>query len=151
MSGNEFRTPASLYHALDAEFHFKLDAACTSANKLAPEGLCRDLGRSGLLEAWSPGPVWCNPPYSDLPAWTQRALLYESETVVLCLPADPSTEWWHRLAERASEIRFMAGRVWFRNPDGEEVGRSFFRGTAIVVLSPVGGPARHSYVNLPRR
>ena len=57
MHGDEFRTPDALYAALDREFGFQLDAACTSANMKAPRGLCVDTGRSGLLEPWRPGPV----------------------------------------------------------------------------------------------
>jgi len=151
-NGDEFRTPPRLYRALDAEFHFRLDAACTSSNKLAPRGLARDLGYNGLLEPWAPGPVFCNPPYSDLPTWTRRARLFERETVVMVLPSDPSTGWWHReVAAGASEIRFLQGRVWFRSAEGKELGRSFFRGTAIVIFDSRPGPPIHSYIELPRR
>ena len=54
-----------------------------------------------------------NPPYGrKIGAWMRKAL--ESNTTVVCLvPARTDTKWWHDYAMKASEIRFVKGRLKF--------------------------------------
>ena len=57
-----------------------------------------------------------NPPYGrKIGAWVQKA--YESAhsgaLVVCLLPARSDTEWFHRYVTRASEVRFLRGRLRF--------------------------------------
>ena len=151
---DEWRTPPELYAALNQEFRFALDAACTSQNCLAPLGLYRDYGKDAFEDPWSGGPVWCNPPYSGqggVRPWIERAT--ECETVaVLLLSADTSTRWWHEVvAQRASEVRFVVGRLRFLMPNGDQhytkrKGGGLTTPSAIVVFRPEGGPPSYSYI-----
>jgi phage N-6-adenine-methyltransferase len=155
---DEWRTPRDLYATLDAEFHFAVDAACKSANCLAPSGLCVDQGRDGLLEDW-PGTTWLNPPYSEggIKKWTARAALQGRRVVVVMLvSAATDTLWWARnVASAASEVRFIIGRPRFLEPIGASEYKAAYRhkstgsfGCAVVIYRPGhSGPPRHSYVD----
>lgn len=119
---DDWRTPPDFYAALNAEFRFTLDAACESSSCLAPAGCRADLGEDGLLADWRAlgggGAVWCNPPYSAVRPWLERALV-SGVVVVLLVPADVSTRWWVDLvAAHAAEVRFVAGRLRFLRADG---------------------------------
>lgn len=153
--GDEWRTPRELFEALNEEFGFKLDAACTTGNCLAPRGLYSDRGIDARMAPWFPGPVWCNPPYSRLDAWMARAAAAGERTpVVMLVPADTSVRWWvDHVAKFASEVRFVVGRLRFRAPDGSTVltkggGGGKTTPSAVVVFAPGprSGP-RYSYID----
>lgn len=152
---DDWRTPPDLYARLDSEFRFALDAACEAHNQLAPNGLRADEGMDGLLLPWHTygGAVWCNPPYSNVRPWLERALVASRLVpVVLAITADTSTRWWLEcVAHEASEIRFLTGRVKFLLPDGARHetkcgGGGLTTPSAIVVYRPSGGPPRYSYI-----
>jgi len=57
-----------------------------------------------------------NPPYSDKVPWIKKAIIEsrKGKTVVMLLPVDTSTKWFHDLIlPHASEIRFIKGRLKF--------------------------------------
>ena len=64
-------TPQDFFDALDAEFHFTLDACAVKENAkcaayYAPE-------QNGLDQPWT-GQVWCNPPYGrNVGQWVKKA------------------------------------------------------------------------------
>lgn len=78
--------------------------------------------RSGLIQSWhrwmSPLPyvggeyvplVWCNPPFSQLPAWVDKALSETEVPVVMLTPVDYTTAWWRRL-DRGAHLRCELNR-----------------------------------------
>lgn len=151
---DDWRTPASVYEPLDQEFGFDLDAACTSMNRLAPRGHQIDLGQDGLVLPWGPGPTWCNPPYSGVRPWVEKAAAeaHRAQAIVLLIPADPSTRWWARfIADRADEVRFIRHRVRFQTPDGTDhfthrKGGGLTTPSALIVFRPTR-PTRYSYAS----
>ena len=139
-------TPAAFYAMLDREFGFKLDAACMESNRRAPDGFAIDRGENGLAADWihrTKGPVWCNPPYSSLDAWVTKCAFESIRglTVVLLVPADPSTAWWKVIRGHASEIRFVDRRLRF---NGETAFQSRTP-SAVIVFDERGGPPIHTY------
>ena len=56
-----------------------------------------------------------NPPYDQIKHWMKKA--YEESgkgaLVVCSVPARVDTDWWHRYANKADDIRFPKGRVRF--------------------------------------
>jgi len=128
-ASDEWATPDDLYATLDAEFHFRLDAAATMYNWKCE----RYYGSGGvyndaLVEAWVDKdgqrcPVWLNPPYSQCREFiTKAASEVQNGGVVVCLvPSRTDTRWWHdyvwdrdRNAPRPGvEIRFIKGRLKF--------------------------------------
>ena len=101
-ASDEWPTPEATYAALNAEFAFN-DDPCPLGGVV--NGLTREWGTSCFV----------NPPYSDIPAWMDKAACEAKagKTVVLLVPARTDTRWWHTYAMRASEIRFIKGRLKF--------------------------------------
>lgn len=154
---DDWRTPPDLYGRLDREFGFAWDAACTYKNCLAPTGsYAGPWGGDAFRAPWpiDLGPIWNNPPYSNVRPWLVRAREAGLRVPVVCLlPADTSTRWWWDLvATSASEVRFLRGRVRFYTPDGAGIhktrggGGSTIGPSAIVIYSPAGGPPTYRYM-----
>jgi DNA N-6-adenine-methyltransferase (Dam) len=100
----EWPTPREFYRELDREFGFDFDPC--------PIGGTED-ARSPLFVSWSGKRVFCNPPYGpEIPKFLVRAP--EAKLAVFLLPARTDTRWFHELVlPRASEIRFIRGRLRF--------------------------------------
>lgn len=102
------KTPWWLYKALDAEFAFDLDP-CPLALQPTCDGLAMD---------WSGKRVFCNPPYSDIGPWVEKAITSNALTVFL-IPARFDSEWCRRLREAKAEFRFYKA-FNFEAHDGTE-------------------------------
>ena len=94
-------TPKDLYDALDAEFHFN-DDPCPlhSVN----DGLNREWGSR----------TYMNPPYGrETGKWLQKAYVEATmgKIIVCLIPSRTDTQWWHEYVMKASEIRFLRGRL----------------------------------------
>lgn len=110
-------TPIAFFRALDQEFNFELDACA-----IRPLAKCRRFfspKRDGLKQRWQ-GTIWCNPPYGrGIGDWLKKA--YESaragDATVACLVfTRTDTAWWRDYVMKASEVRFVAGRLTFEKP-----------------------------------
>ena len=99
-ASEHWATPRALRRALGREFCFTLDPC-----PLKPQ-------RDGLRRSWRGHRVYCNPPYGrGIAAWLAKAP--EAQLAVYLLPARTDTKWWHEYAMRATEIRFLRGRLKF--------------------------------------
>ncbi len=71
----------------------------------------------GLSISWK-GEVFCNPPYSQIPAWISKCLKEaerpEVKSIVMLLPNWTDRKWF-RLIEDC-KIKFLVGRVKFLDP-----------------------------------
>jgi site-specific DNA-methyltransferase (adenine-specific) len=131
-ASDEWSTPQWLFDLLDKEFHFDVDAACTSENSKCPFGFLPQTdcdNRHSLIIDWYEhgGIFWLNPPYSKIGAFMKKA--YEESlkgAVVVCLiPSRTDTKYWHDYVMKAQEIRFVKGRLKFEAPCynlGEDTG-----------------------------
>jgi len=95
-----YSTPKWLYEELDKEFHFDFDP-CPLGGGI--DGLSIEWGKRNYI----------NPPYGrTIGLWIKKA--YESrELCVMLLPSRTDTKWWHNYCMKASEIRFIKGRLKF--------------------------------------
>lgn len=134
MSHDNWSTPPDLFKLLDNEFHFVLDAAASSDNHLLPLYFS-EKEADALTTPWSLGPIYCNPPYSMLPAFVYRAweqhIIYK-QTIVLLLPAYTDTRWFYDYCRNAAEIRFLKGRLRFWE-DGKP-GKDTARFSSVIVV-----------------
>jgi site-specific DNA-methyltransferase (adenine-specific) len=121
---DEWETPQDLFDKLNDEFHFTLDAAATSKNsKCGPRYM--DMLGDALTMDWKyhsqGGSIFLNPPYGrKIGKFVQKA--YEESlkgvTVVCLIPARTDTRWFHDYCVKG-EIRFLKGRLKFKNRDGD--------------------------------
>ena len=62
--------------------------------------------------------VFCNPPYSQIAQWVEKAYResQQDETlVVLLIPARTDTRYFHEFIYHRAELRFIKGRLKFGN------------------------------------
>lgn len=111
---DEWETPRDVFNKLDAEFHFDLDPCATLENKKCDTWYSKD--DDGLSKSWGGRRVFCNPPYSEISKWVEKAF-YEGRkdntTVVLLIPARTDTKYFHNFIYGRAEIRFWEGRIKF--------------------------------------
>lgn len=70
---------------------------------------------NSLSLPWT-GVVWCNPPYGrEIGKWVrkEREEAGKGAVVVMLLPSRTDTRWGHEDVMKASEIRFIRGRLKF--------------------------------------
>ncbi len=107
-SSDEWETPQDIFDALDKEFHFTLDPCSTDDNaKCSYHFTEKD---DGLKLSWGGEIVFCNPPYSNVTKWVQKAS-EERATTVMLIPARTDTKWFHKYIYHRTEIRFIKGRL----------------------------------------
>ena len=70
--------------------------------------------QNGLAQPWF-GSVWCNPPYSEKEDWIKKALGERDrcDVIVMLLPVDTSTQWFHNYTTEADAVVFIEGRLAF--------------------------------------
>lgn len=135
-----WRTPYAVFAALNAEFNFTLDVAASQTNALcadffseADDALCID---------WvSDGAIFCNPPYSNIRPWVDKAAEQsrkQSRTVVMLLPADTSTAWFAQALRTADEARFITeGRLSFISAEtGKRGSAGNSKGSVLFIWRP---------------
>ena len=105
----DWRTPKAVYQVLDAEFQFDHDP-CPPNYKV--DALTSDWGESNFV----------NPPYGrQISKFIKKG--YEEwkkgKTVVFLIPSRTDTKWWHSYCMKATEIRYIKGRLTFDDQAGQ--------------------------------
>jgi phage N-6-adenine-methyltransferase len=117
---DSMRTPPSLFKRLDDRFHFNKDIACDSHNHLCP--VWYDDFLHSTVSLYHGDVAFCNPPYSRGMIEKFLAKAYSESLkgaiVVLLLPGDISTQWFHKYCFKAAEWIIIDGRVKFNDIDG---------------------------------
>lgn len=114
-------TPADFFKKLDDEFHFTLDPAATEKSAKCKKFYTPE--DDGLSKSWAGETVFCNPPYGrDISKWVQKGYeesLNPDTVVVMLIPSRTDTSYWHDyIFNKASDIRFIRGRLTFTDEDG---------------------------------
>lgn len=108
-----WETPLSLFDRLNKEFNFNLDVCALPETAKCDKYYTPN--ENALIQNWE-GTCWMNPPYGrEIYEWIEKAY-YEStkgSTVVCLIPARTDTKYWHDFCMKASEIRFIKGRLKF--------------------------------------
>lgn len=121
-------TPDWLFDGQDALHDFTVDVAANAKN--AKCDAFYDLANNGLTHSWAGERVWCNPPYSDIRPWVEKALAETAAgcpVVVMLLPANRTEQrWWQHLVEPIRDrgdgrlsVVFIARRFSFGVPGNE--------------------------------
>ena len=114
---NEWNTPDDLYKTLHNEFNFTLDPCTNGKNNKCDKFYTEK--ENGLIQDWSKDIVFMNPPYGrEISQWIEKAFKesLKGSKVVCLIPSRTDTKYWHDLIfNKASEIRFIKGRLKFGN------------------------------------
>jgi phage N-6-adenine-methyltransferase len=110
---DQWATPQYVFDVLNEEFGFTLDVCADRTNHKCDRYYTEE--DDGLQQPWE-GVCWMNPPYGkEIGKWVRKA--HESAkngTIVVCLlPARTDTKWWTDHAMKATELRFVSGRLKF--------------------------------------
>jgi phage N-6-adenine-methyltransferase len=109
----DWETPAYLFRALDAEFHFTLDVCALPHNAKCARYFTPE--QNGLAQDWGHEVCWCNPPYDDVTEWARKCWLASlgGATVVLLAFSRTDTKWFHnfRIRQGRAAIYQGAGQV----------------------------------------
>lgn len=129
-------TPPEFFNELNQEFHFDLDPAASDKSAKCARYFTPDT--DGLTADWGGSRVFCNPPYGrNIGEWVRKG--YEESqkpgtVVVMLIPARTDTSYYHDyiFGGKADEVRFLRGRLYFTNEDGEPGGRAPFPSAVII-------------------
>lgn len=122
-STDEWSTPWSMFRRWNELFRFTLDAAASAPNAKCERFFSKE--DNGLNQSWSGFRVFCNPPYSQVDKWMEKASreAKKGTFIVYLVFARIDTEWFHRYAVKADYVISLRGRLTFTRQDGK-------RGTA---------------------
>ncbi len=120
-------TPPKVFDPLHERFGFTLDVAASPHNAKCERYFTEE--DDGLAQSWADERVWCNPPYSNIGAWVEKAWneWWElddqgvPESIVMLLPANRTEQvWWQDMVEpfrdhrgRSLRTEFLRGRLRF--------------------------------------
>jgi phage N-6-adenine-methyltransferase len=113
------------FYPLHLRFGFTIDVAASAANTKLPRFY--SIEDDGLAQDWSGERVWCNPPYSSIEPWVEKAHGSGAEMVVMLLPANRTEQgWWQRQVEQQRirgeiTVEFLPGRLRFLKPGQTEI------------------------------
>ena len=117
------------FRPLNDRFRFTIDVAA-SRNNTKVTGRYYTRADDGLALSWAGERVWCNPPYSVIAPWVEKAWAEAdtAELIVMLLPANRTEQaWWHNLVEPRRDrpdsplaVEFLPGRLRFIAP-GEQI------------------------------
>ena len=102
---SDWRTPEDLYKKLDNEFRFDFDPCPTNPTF---DGLSIEWGKRNFV----------NPPYGrEIGKWIAKGFQewLKGKIVVFLIPSRTDTIWFHDFIMKATEIRFIEGRLKFSN------------------------------------
>jgi phage N-6-adenine-methyltransferase len=126
MANDSWATPEWLFqYAIDRYGDFLLDVCASESSAKCVKYYNEE--DNGLISPWS-AHNWCNPPYSNIRPWVEKAALEacNGNSTVMLLPADFSTQWFSIVWEQSSEILIINKRVRFVGALGSPKFASFF-------------------------
>lgn len=119
-------TTPELFAELHTRFAFTIDVAAAAHNAKLPRYY--DIASNGLAQPWYGERVFCNPPYSNIRPWVEKAWCSGAELIVMLLPANRTEQgWWQDLIEQERrqgviDVEFLPGRIRFLRPGQHAIG-----------------------------
>lgn len=125
-------TPADFERFAAALGPFTIDVAAAPHNTKCPRFFT--FADDGLKQSWAGERVWCNPPYSRIGPWVEKAWREHeaSDGIAMLLPANRTEQgWWQQMvepyrdrADSALSVVFLPGRMRFIGPAASRAGAS---------------------------
>ena len=119
-------TTWEVFNPLHERFDFTIDVAASPENAKLPRYFTT--ADDGLAQSWADERVWCNPPYSNIGPWVEKAHSSDADLVVMLLPANRTEQrWWQGWVEPNRDcggvlrVEFLPGRMRFIVPPADSV------------------------------
>ena len=148
---DSWSTPQAIFDNLHKEFNFTLDVAASDLNHKC-DGYFTE-NDDALRQNWD-GVIWCNPPYSEIPKWTQKASVEaftNDAKIVMLVPSDTSVKWFKDAWLECSEIRFISGRISFINAATGKAVAGNNKGSVLLIWDGFDGGCGTPSVSLVNR
>lgn len=125
---DKWATPQALYDELHKEFDFNFDPCPITWKPGDPDGLAIPWGTR----------TFCNPPYSQVAKWIEKAYneYKQGKLVVLLINAITDSKAFHKYIYNQAEIRFIKGRLCFVNPEQPDKKQPNVRPSMLVIFKP---------------
>ena len=130
-----WQTPTEIFDWYNRRLHFDTDVAASADNHLTPNYL--DEQDNALVCDWGVR-NWCNPPYSDITPWVNKAIeqMGKGKLTVMLIPADTSVKWFKLAYENCSECHLISGRIAFINSETKKPVSGNNKGSVVFVFDP---------------
>lgn len=131
-----WQTPKFVFDYYNRRFDLKMDVASSDQNKLCDMWLTQE--DDALNSNWSIWGNWCNPPYSDIMPWVQKAVeeMKRGCLTVMLIPADTSVKWFKKAFDNCTECHFISGRLSFVNADKQKPVNGNNKGSVVFIFDP---------------
>ena len=133
-----WQTPKFVFEYYDRRFEFNCDVACSDDNRLVNEHwLTEEDDALSYNTGWN-GRNWCNPPYSDIMPWVEKAVseMKQGKLTVMLIPADTSVKWFKKAFDNCSECHFISGRLAFINAETQKPVSGNNKGSVVFIFDP---------------
>jgi phage N-6-adenine-methyltransferase len=120
--------PPHIFAPWHAEFQFTIDAAANHHNAKLPRYWTEK--DNALAQSWAPERVYCNPPFSTLQPWIEKAWRETlCRLIVMLIPANRTEQpFWQEFIEpyrdkngSSLRVRFLPTRIPFLSPGEDEI------------------------------
>lgn len=135
---DEWRTPVEVFSFAEAVLgNIYFDTACTDENKLAMpiwKAAFNDGHTDDALACEWRGIVWCNPPYSDIDPWVEKAISSRLAITAILIPSPNGEERYNRIIANSHEIAII-GRLSFISPVTGNPVSGNTRGSSLFIIN----------------
>lgn len=155
MSKDCYQTPPEVFAVLSREFNFAVDVAASRNNALCEIYFSEEC--SAITHDWFPAGkswaglyAWCNPPYSDIGPWVNKAAEQASKGIgtVMLVMMDQSVGWYKEAVKTCQEVRLViGGRLSFIDPLSGKPAAGNNKGSMFLIWHPFGRtPVQYSHI-----
>ena len=127
-----WRTPKYVFgYAANLIGGIDFDTACDMDNYLSTP-IFYGKGTSDALSVEWTNRCWCNPPYSNITPWIEKAIASDAITVML-IPSPNGESYYRELIKNSHEIAIL-GRISFIGADGKPKNGNT-RGSSLFIIN----------------
>ncbi|QDH46534.1 putative N-6-adenine-methyltransferase [Aeromonas phage LAh_9] len=134
---NLWQTPQPYFQYWNDIYDFEMDVAAADYNHLCPRYFTET--DDALTKDWAET-NWCNPPYSDIGPWVEKAIeqVERGCVTVMLVPSNIDTKWFQRAleSEYTRILIISGGRIKFIRADTQEPVGSNPRGSMFILFNP---------------
>lgn len=131
-----WQTPKFVFRHYQKRFKLTMDVAASDENSLLDVFYTES--DDALKNNWSVFGNWCNPPYSDIMPWVDKAIeqMERGCLTVMLIPADTSVKWFKKAFDNCSECHFISGRLAFINAETQKPVSGNNKGSVVFIFDP---------------